>query len=114
MRTLKQEFDQETGTSNDFGFAHMMRSHSMNRISPMRSGRRCERPYRRAAALYASRNSNCHSLYVLIYQNRVSIWIDNHKAGWASGAFVCFCNHVNATIFELALQLSNVNELSSY
>ena len=34
MGILKQEFDQETGTSNDFGFAPMIRSHSMNRISP--------------------------------------------------------------------------------
>jgi hypothetical protein len=51
-------------------------------------------------------------LYVLIYQNRVSIRIDNHKASRASRAFVCFCNHVYATIFELALQLSNVREFS--
>lgn len=28
--------------------------------------------------------------YVLIYQNRVSIGINDHKAGGASGAFVCF------------------------
>jgi hypothetical protein len=31
-----------------------------------------------------------HCLYVLIYQNRVSIWINNHKASRASRAFVCF------------------------
>jgi hypothetical protein len=48
---------------------------------------------------------------VLIYQNRVSIRIDNHKAGRACGAFVRFCNHVDATRFELALQFSKVREL---
>ncbi len=31
-----------------------------------------------------------HCLYVLIQQNGVSIWINNHKAGRASRAFVCF------------------------
>jgi len=51
---------------------------------------------------------------VLIYQNRVSIWIDNHKAGRANRAFVCFCNHVYATRFELALQLANVREFSEW
>ena len=51
---------------------------------------------------------NC--LDVLVYQNRVSIWIRNHKASRASSAFVCFGNHIYATIFELALQLSNVRE----
>jgi hypothetical protein len=49
---------------------------------------------------------------VLVYQNRVSIWIDNHKASRASGAFLCFGNHVYAIRFELALQLSNVREFS--
>src|SRR6185503_2758551 len=55
-----------------------------------------------------------HCLYVLIYQNRVPIWINNHKASRANRAFVCFCNHVDATIFELALQLSNVREFSEW
>lgn len=45
---------------------------------------------------------------MLIYQNRVSIWIDHHEASRAGGAFVCFSNHAHATIFELTLQLSNV------
>jgi hypothetical protein len=45
--------------------------------------------------------ATAHCLYVLIYQNRVSIWINNHKASWASRAFVCFRNHVYATRFEL-------------
>src|SRR6266540_4268453 len=58
---------------------------------------------------------HCHTgLYVLIYQNRVSIWISNHEASRASRAFVCFCNHVYATIFELALQLSNIREFSEW
>lgn len=36
-------------------------------------------------------NPDCRAcLYVLIYQNRVSIWISNHKAGRACRAFVCF------------------------
>ena len=50
-------------------------------------------------------------LYVLIYQNRVSVWINNHKASRASRAFVCFRNQFYATIFELALQFSNVREI---
>lgn len=48
-------------------------------------------PMRWYASLFANRNSSCrHCLYVLIYQDRVSIWINNHKAGWASRAFVRF------------------------
>jgi len=31
-----------------------------------------------------------HCLYVLIYQNRVSIWISKHETSRASRAFVCF------------------------
>jgi hypothetical protein len=50
---------------------------------------------------------------VLIYQDRVAIWINNHKAGRPRRAFVCFCNHIHATVFELALQLAHVvNSLS--
>ena len=51
-----------------------------------------------------------HCLYVLVYQNRVSIRINNHKASRASRAFVCFHNHVYAALFEPALQLSNARE----
>src|SRR6266480_5083773 len=65
----------------------------------------------------AARKQNlqlAHGLYVLIYQNRVSIRINNHKASRASRAFVCFYDHVYATIFELTLQLSNVREFSEW
>jgi len=42
-----------------------------------------------------------HCLFVLIYQNRVSIWITIIKLA-GSRAFFCFWNHVYSTIFELA------------
>ena len=45
---------------------------------------------------------------------RVPVWINHHKASRASRAFVCFYDHVYATIFELTLQLSNVREFSEW
>lgn len=44
---------------------------------------------------------------MLVYQNRISIWISNHEAGRADSAFVRFGKYDYATIFELTLQRSN-------
>jgi hypothetical protein len=49
-------------------------------------------------------------LNVLINQDRVPVWIDNHEAGRTSRFFIGFGLERDAFGFELALQIANVRE----
>jgi len=51
---------------------------------------------------------------VLIDQNRVSVRIGNHKARRAVRVHVGLGNHAYASLFELALQHTNVREFSKW
>ena len=44
----------------------------------------------RRASAHTEKTEQITGLHVLVYQNRVSIRVGNHKASRAGSAFVCF------------------------
>ncbi len=47
---------------------------------------------------------------MLIYQNRIAVWIDDHKTRRSRRRFICFGLDCYALCFELALEIANVGE----
>jgi hypothetical protein len=47
---------------------------------------------------------------MLIYEDRISVRIDDDEAGWTCRGFVCLCLQLNALRFQMALQIADVGE----